>query len=49
MNKQLATTQEFESQKEQIFANDRKKEQYLKQKEELEMRNLKRKEEIKEK
>lgn len=25
MNKQAATTQEFEAQKEQIFANDRKK------------------------
>lgn len=25
MNKQISTTQEFEEQKEQIFANDRKK------------------------
>lgn len=47
MNKQLATIQEFEEQKEQIFANDRKKEMYLKQKEDLEIRNQKRREEIK--
>lgn len=49
MAKQAATTQEFEAQKEQIFANDRKKEMYEKQKLELEQRNERRREEIKEK
>ena len=49
MNRQLQTTEEFEKQKEQIFANDRKKESYNKQKEELELRNSQRREDIREK
>ena len=49
MSKQLATTQEFELQKEQIFTNDRKKDQSLKQATELETANVKKREEIKEK
>jgi hypothetical protein len=46
MSRQLQTTEEFERQKEQIFANDRKKESYNKQKEDLELRNAQRREEI---
>ena len=49
MNKQMQTTEEFEKQKEQIFANDRKKDLYNKQREELELRNQQRRSEIKEK
>ena len=49
MSKQTATTQEFEIQKEQIFTNDRKKDQSLKQVMELEMTNAKKREEIREK
>lgn len=42
MNRQIQTTEEFERQKEQIFANDRKRESYNKQREELELRNAQR-------